>query len=330
MPIKIEISGDDARHAQREMLNLLRGTTAYDEDVQHHLSYKQNEWIIPDYFVNPNEPEPPVQSSTKITEQEVEAATERAAVTVTNTNRAGESEEQHAAQRERGQASPGKTRRTKAEIAEDEAADKADSENITDESGESSGMSISSGEERISPEDEETVQQDAADEAAETERNGGLVPRERLRKALGALGMKAGVAAVQPGGVLGMTVDQVPDDEIEAAIAKLEAAKQAGDDYRKVLKEPAKQEDVKVTLKAATKDDLMQAMLDYAEIFDGTRDPKKAVLAAEDCGRVFQLAFQDEAVKNLSAVPADGYDKAIVGIREAIEKNPFKRTRQNG
>jgi len=256
------------------------------------------------------------QSNTKIAEQEVAAATVRADPRMM----AGSSEDNRIEEpkRERGKPSPGKARRTKEEIAEDEAADKADAENIVDESGASSGMSISSGEERISPEDEADAAQDAADEAAETERNGGLVPRERLRKALGSLGIKAGVEAVKPGGLIGMTIDQVPEDRIEDMIARIEGAK-SGIPAEAKAEEPAP--------KTATRDDLMQAMLDYAEVFDGTRNPADAKLAQVDAGKVFELIF-GEGVTKLSAVPADGYDKAIAGIREAIEKNPFKRERK--
>jgi hypothetical protein len=228
--------------------------------------------------------------------------------------------------RERGKPSPGKARRTKEEIAEDEAADAADEakhkehldtvEDIQKNGfhGTTTPSNISTGEERINPEEEA---QDAADEAAETERNGGMPARERLRKALGSLGIKAGVEAVKPGGLIGMTIDQVPEDQIEAMIAKIEAAKTAP------VEEKAKEPEVK----PATKDDLMQAMLDYAEVFDGTRNPAEAKLAQVDAGEVFKMLF-GEGVSKLSAVPADGYDKAIAGIKEAIEKNPFKRERK--
>ena len=63
--------------------------------------------------------------------------------------------------RERGKPAPGRSRRTKEEIAEDEAAEKAEG---------SSAQAISTGGERVSPEDEPEVQeQDEADEQAEVE-----------------------------------------------------------------------------------------------------------------------------------------------------------------
>ena len=70
-----------------------------------------------------------------------------------------------APKRERGKPAPGRARRTKEEIAEDEAADKAEA------SAPATGETplISTGEERIDPTTAEDAAQDAADEAAEVE-----------------------------------------------------------------------------------------------------------------------------------------------------------------
>ena len=65
--------------------------------------------------------------------------------------------------RERGKPAPGRARRTKEEIAEDEAADKADA------AAAEPVANISTGEERIDPTTAEDAAQDAADEAAEVE-----------------------------------------------------------------------------------------------------------------------------------------------------------------
>lgn len=70
-----------------------------------------------------------------------------------------------APKRERGKPSPGKARRTKEEIAEDEAADAADAAAPVAETA----PLISTGEERIDPTTEADAKQDAADEAAEAE-----------------------------------------------------------------------------------------------------------------------------------------------------------------
>lgn len=80
--------------------------------------------------------------------------------TLTNTPRAGESEAQTAT-RERGKPAPGRARRTKEEIAEDEAAVEAET---------SGTQAISTGGARVGPEDEPEIQeQDKADEQAEVE-----------------------------------------------------------------------------------------------------------------------------------------------------------------
>lgn len=83
--------------------------------------------------------------------------------------------------RERGKPAPGKARRTKEEIAEDEAADKADAE----AAGEPKS-NISTGEERFDP---ATPEQDAADEADEAadeanQNTSGATTRDDVRNAM--------------------------------------------------------------------------------------------------------------------------------------------------
>lgn len=100
--------------------------------------------------------------------------------------------------RERGKPAPGRSRRTQAEIAEDEAADKADEASGTQQS-------ISSGEERVGPEDDaETAAQDAADEAAEAAASKGDDPAptvDDLRNIMGAYAEKHGMAKTQERGI---------------------------------------------------------------------------------------------------------------------------------
>lgn len=72
-----------------------------------------------------------------------------------------------APKRERGKPAPGRARRTKEEIAEDEAADKADAAAAAAPT--EPAANISTGEERIDPTTPEDAAQDAADEAAEVE-----------------------------------------------------------------------------------------------------------------------------------------------------------------
>lgn len=81
---------------------------------------------------------------------------------LTNTARAGETAEQTAV-RERGKPAPGRARRTKEEIAEDDAAEAL----AESAAAAASKPSISTGEERVDPADVEA--QDKADEKAEVE-----------------------------------------------------------------------------------------------------------------------------------------------------------------
>lgn len=116
--------------------------------------------------------------------------------TVTNTPRAGETEAQTAVRRERGKAAPGRARRTKEEIAEDEAADAADA---------AKGNISTDPENRVGPEDTPEVQeQDAADEAAEVEDNREPeqpLTAEDLKAAMGLYVNKFDIPAAQEDGV---------------------------------------------------------------------------------------------------------------------------------
>lgn len=77
---------------------------------------------------------------------------------------ATEAMQAEAPKRERGKPAAGRARRTKEEIAEDEAADKVDAAAPAEPK-----PAISTGEERIDPTPEADAAQDAADEAAEAE-----------------------------------------------------------------------------------------------------------------------------------------------------------------
>jgi hypothetical protein len=124
-------------------------------------------------------------------------------------------------QRERGQPAAGRKRRTKEEIAEDEAAAAAEPEEKA---------AISTGEERVGPEDDaETVAQDEADEKAESDAaTAAREPDKKLtlddvRNALGVYVKKYGMAAVQTDGpkVISLVlkddkkvkVSDIPDDQ---------------------------------------------------------------------------------------------------------------------
>lgn len=224
--------------------------------------------------------------------------------------------------RERGKPSPGKARRTKEEIAEDEAADAADAAkqtaaeeaNLTDDVK----PAISTGEERISPEDE----QDAADEAAETEKTG-LAPIDVLRRLVGDYqkkhGMPAAVKLCQEGGLIGKPIHELDDAGIEAAIAAMQGEAPAKTEQPAPAEEPA-------ALEPKTKDDLLEAMMRYADKYDGTRDQAKMVHTLADMPKVFMATFGD-SVQKLSQVPEDKYAEAVAAVEAAIEADPYGRAK---
>lgn len=104
-----------------------------------------------------------------------------------------------AATRERGKPAPGRARRTREEIAEDEAADRRE--------GEAGTQNISTGGERVGPEDDEATQaQDRADELAEegkTEEPAMTMEQAVMagKAAIGDYVKKFGMAAAQEDGM---------------------------------------------------------------------------------------------------------------------------------
>jgi hypothetical protein len=140
-----------------------------------------------------------------------------------------------APQRERGKPSPGRARRTKEEIAEDEAADAAEA------AGSGASQISSNPENRVGPEDDaETQTQDEADEQAEVDANREPEkPMTRddvkaaMTKYLQAFGMNATqedgprliaeVLGAPPKGEEAWKLSLVPEDN-QAGLAKLVSA----------------------------------------------------------------------------------------------------------
>lgn len=227
-----------------------------------------------------------------------------------------------APKRERGKPSPGRARRTKEEIAEDEAADAADAAkqtaaeeaNLTDDVK----PAISTGGERISPEDE----QDAADEAAETEKTG-LASIDVLRRLVGDYqkkhGMPAAVKLCQEGGLIGKPIHELDDAGIEAAIRTMSGGVIDAKDAPQKVEEPA-------ALEPKTKADLVEAMMRYADKYDGTRDQAKMTHTLADMPKVFVATFGD-SVQKLSQVPEDKYAEAVAAVEAAIKADPYGRAK---
>lgn len=240
-----------------------------------------------------------------------------------------------------GSADEGRSRRTKAQIAEDAefeelaaskgisldklnagiasagraaAKDQLEMLDSRDKQIDEPQAAISTGEERIGPEDV----QDAADEAAETEKSG-LAPIDVLRRLLGdyqkAHGMPAAVKLCQEGGLIGAPIHDLDEAGIEKAIAAMSVSPLS-------LAKSETQQTKQVAPK--TKADLIEAMMRYADKFDGTRDQSKMKATLKDCPKIFVGVFGD-AVTKLSQVPEDGYGKAVAAIDAAIEADPFGR-----
>jgi len=137
--------------------------------------------------------------------------------------------------RERGKPSAGSTRRTKAEIAEDEAADQADAARAA--AGAETGAEVADRQISTSPEDRHDPDNpddvaDAADEAAETAtakaETGNKLTHDDVRNALGAYVKAYGMPAAQTDGPAVITlmfgegkakVSDIPDTQEDLAKA---------------------------------------------------------------------------------------------------------------
>lgn len=223
-----------------------------------------------------------------------------------------------APKRQRGQPSPGKARRTKAEIEEDRLADEEDQAVEVGDDATVGLAAISSGEERIDP----NAAQDAADEAAETaaNRKSDAPTLDDLRLLMGAVAKKHGMAvATTLPELIGKNAADLTDEELPAAIAKVHGVLD-GKDQTPVEAKPAEP--------TATKQDVIAAMLRYALKFDGQNtDMQNMPATMEDAPKAFGMLFGKD-VQTVSQIPADpvSYGKAVAGIDEMTTKNPFKRT----
>ena len=238
--------------------------------------------------------------------------TEEQAAAYTETEEQFRADDAAKPKRQRGQPSPGKARRTKAEIAEDEAAEKAPDWNETVQS------MISAGEERVDPD----AAQDAADEAAETaaSRTSDAPTLDDMRWLMGAVQKKHGmaVAATIPA-LLGKGVADLTPEELPAALAAVQGLLDGTDQTPVEQKQPE--------TPTATADDVRAAMKRYALKYDGTdTDVAKMKFALEDSPKVFQMLFGEKVLK-VSDIPADpaAYAKAVAGLDEMLTVNPFKR-----
>lgn len=232
-----------------------------------------------------------------------------------------------------GQPSPGKTRRTKAEIAEDEAAAKLENHHrvaaikadVMASAIDATERELMADEEAAAYDSPEDAAQDAADEAAETAANKTGLTLDDLRHAAARYQKKFGMAAAVAGipALLGCAMVDVPEADLAAAIAKIDNAVKG--DAPGPVEDAAPVAADQPAEKPATKDDVQAAMLRYALKFDGQNTDFNAMpKTMEDAPKIFTLLFGEGVVK-LSQVPADGYARTVAAFDEAIAKNPFGR-----
>ena len=255
-----------------------------------------------------------------------------------------------APKREPGQPSPGHRRRTKAEIAEDEAyfakqgsMKPSDETTHTAQTEEPEMVSDVVELESIFAERPEPLTladvqpifdlaaaaQDAADEARETAAlKGDKLTLDDLRKAIGAYQKTHGFAAMTKNipEILGCPVHQVKDEDLADAIRKVEIATAAPT----ITSAPAVAEHIAENKPVETAPvavaDVKAALQRYARKYDGRDDLGKDTtpITNEDGG---VLVKQAVGADNLRDMPKDEKTLAllIAAIDTAIVTNPFQR-----
>lgn len=244
----------------------------------------------------------------KMTDAEVEAV---AARSPSNTG-AFDAPKTETAVREPGKPAPGRQRRTKAEIAEDETRDVADDT-----------PAISTGGERINPADAA----DEASEAAQRDEDDEETPIEKLRRAMNRYAEIVGPAdAIDKIKELlgGKNPIELADDEILAAIERVERAATEGN------KQAASGSIMDDAPKAKSMDDwraeIRAALLAYAQKFDKTTVMAQAKFAQEDGAKIFDMVWPGQTL-TLSTLPDEPANlaKLVSALGKAIATNYFKR-----
>jgi len=222
-----------------------------------------------------------------------------------------------APKREPGKPSPGRQRRTKEEIAEDDRHFASLSNDLrTFVSNEATAMAATVPDEtaaKIAPDP-----QDEADERAESEaRRGDKLTREDVRAAVERYTQKHGVAAAVEniGKIIGGSVSEIPDDQ--------KSLQDAIDEIMWAVDEPLKTEN---KTPVATKDDVIEVMKVYMKKYDGVDDPKKATHTGTDIPAILKKLF-GPGVERIGQVPPtpEAYGSALAAINEAVSKNTFNR-----
>ena len=233
--------------------------------------------------------------------------------------------------RKRGEAGAGHRRRTNAQIAEDDryfAAQKARADAALAEADKgvvfeapTEPLAISTGEERIDP-------QDAADEAKESAAahpEGATL--DDLRRAVGEYQKKHGMAMAQRRvpEIIGCPIIEVAAPEITGAIAKVRAAMES--DHLEQAKFTPVDTSKPVEEVLASKADVQEAIKAYARKYDGTAVPAKMNHTGADIPRILAKLFGPN-VTMPSAIPVTplNYGKALTAINAELTKSSFGRS----
>lgn len=234
-----------------------------------------------------------------------------------------------AAKRVPGQPAPGRKRRTKEEVAEDDAYFAAQERQKAHAVEPASTAAPST----IDP-------RDAADEARESAgvKTTGDLTLEDLRNAVGRYAAAKGFPAAQADipVLLGRPMIETPKDEIAAAIAKIDAALAGSDAGGALFNQPEKAEtalfeaapEPKDEPVQATKADVIEAFKAYARKYDGRDDvgPQTTPIVLADGPRILQQTLGKDTI-NIASIPNNPleYGKALTAINKALVENPFGR-----
>lgn len=234
-------------------------------------------------------------------------------------------QELDAPKRKRGEPSPGKSRRTKAEIAEDEAAE---------QTGEAASEALPS-----AVDSPETDAQDEADEAAEqAERLGDRTTPtlDDVRKALGKVSKQHGIAvAAKLPGYFGGELAALEESRYPEIISEMEGMLQVDTATLKDMLESSEEGSDAFggaqapAEKPPNRNDLLSAMLRYGEYADGIGELEKMGQAKNtqaDLPKIFEAEF-GAGVTMQKHIKDDQLARAISVIHEAIHSDRFKRKR---
>ncbi len=266
--------------------------------------------------------------------------------------------------RERGKPDPtsGRTRRTKIEIAEDDAADAADAAaGITrtapteDDGSQAQAEAIEANEiadaaivAETPAESAETIAQDEADEAKESATSAdkktitGLL-LDQVRKTMGEIAKKHGIPmAARIPEYLGKPVAEFAEADLPGVLKKVttllkldtetaQAILGEEDETPASIIANAKTETevvaadlLKKSEYPATREELIKAMFRYADYADGTRDQEQMKFTMQDVPQMFQKSF---GVEKQGQIPDDKVGEAIALLDNAIATDRFKRKR---